>query len=427
MKKFLSIIIALLLTISLFATTAVAFAAEGDLTITYAVGDTDKGKGEAPEPAVHAAGDEVTLAAANTFSALKGYEFAGWLVEGETDVREAGSKYIMPDHSVTITAQWKEAHKVTVDNDKLMEFLAVDGLKMEMGRTPIGKTLMASGDNIRATFNGIKYVASGEDDYDAVRSTNDKIYVEYCRPSESPKGQENWQNSTQITSATTEVNLSSSGWYLLRFVIKDSTDTNVLAVSDKISRYVEDSKHPVISLSTSMSDKVNDGLTAGTKYSISTSLSITDSSSTTVTYKIYKVVNGEDVLVYDSETKEVTEGYEEFIDSEGAITPSKDDISTEPVYKIRYAVKDANGYYGVANDESAEQFFPEMALKVNAPESKKTNKINAVEIVLFCIAGLAAVGIVVLLFIKPKQQTETPRSAAVKTDGTDNGEKNEDK
>jgi len=423
-KKFLSIIMAMLLIVSLSATTAVAFA-EGEeqtqYTLTYAVGDN--GEGTAPEAKSYAAGTEVTLAAANTFTAKKGFEFNGWLVEGESENRAAGSKYTMPEKNITVTAQWTTIHTVTIaDSGKaLFESLAKDegfeNLKIQMGDVKFGKELMKNAESVKAVFEGIKYV--DEDTETEKKANNDKIYVEYCRPSESPKGQETWQNSTLITN---NIKLSSSGWYLFRIVVKDSTGKNVLATSEKFSRWAEDTENPVVSLSSTMKDKVKNGLTAGTKYSVTTSLSITDSSSTTVTYKIYKFVDGKwtENPIYDSVTKEVAEGYEKFISSDGAITPSKEDVSADPVYKIVYSVVDSNGYVGVENDTATVEFNPEMALFVN-PEKTEKSKVNVWEIVLFCIAGAAAIGIVVLLCIKPKQP-DPARQSAAKSDESDKTE-----
>ncbi len=369
MKKFLSIFIALLLIVSLFATTAVAFAeevttpSEGESTTTPETPDEGDGEGE-----------------------------------GEPEEPE------VPREPVTVNA------------DKLEEYLNLDAwfknLKLEMGDIKFGETLMKDSTKIAEAFPNIKYVISGDEDYDDKKADNDKIIVEYCRPSESPKGQETWQNSVNITES---IRISTSGWYLFRFVVKDK-DNEVLVRGERhYSFYSEDTSRPVVSLSTTMKNKVESGLTAEAKYTIPTSGltsgSTDEMSSTTVNFKIYKFVKGSWTAepIYDSVTKEIAEGYEDFVDVDGAITPSKADISEKPVYKIVYSVKDAYGFTGVEeksdiHNYSALEFNPEMLLKVVEAPAEDGKSVNVWVIVLFSIAGACAIGIVVLLLIQPKQQ-----------------------
>lgn len=365
MKKFLSIFIAMLLIISLFATTAVAFAADDETTTPS--------ESETTTPDTPSEGDG----------------------EGEEEQPET------------------PRDPVTIASDVLEEYLELDSwfksLKVEMGDVKFGETMMKDSNKIALAFPGIRYVISGDPTYDEDKSKNDKIIVEYCRPSESPKGQETWQNSANITES---IRLSSSGWYLFRFVVKNK-DNEVLVRGNKYySFFAEDTSRPVVSLSTTMKNKQDSGLTAGTKYSIPTSGltsgSTDEMSSTTVNFKIYKIINKVDTLIYDSKTKEITEGYEDFVDVDGAITPSNNDISEDPVYKIEYSVTDAYGFTGVASKDdvknyAAEEEKPVMLLKVVAAPAEKNNAVNVWEIVLFCIAGASAIGIVVLLCIKPKQ------------------------
>lgn len=73
-------------------------------SLTY---DAGEGSGEAPATEQYEAGAEVTLKPADTFIAPVGKEFAGWLVDGETSIREAGTKMAMFPRALTITAQWK--------------------------------------------------------------------------------------------------------------------------------------------------------------------------------------------------------------------------------------------------------------------------------------------------------------------------------
>ncbi|MDE7454637.1 MAG: hypothetical protein K2M64_02280, partial [Clostridia bacterium] len=416
MKKFLSIFIVMLMVVSLFiTTTVVAFAAEGDetdkITVSYVLADDDKDKadGTAPDPKEIKTGEEFKLEF-NMFTPKKGYEFAGWRIEGDetSPALIEGDTYTMPEHSVVFVATWTDARKIddATINDKLMTALAQDeffkSLKWQMDDIAIGKKLMEenAAANLKDIFGDeLRYV---EEDTDTQKKNrNDKVVVEYCRPSESPKGQESWQNSATIA---TNFKLSSSGWYLFRIVVKDYSGNNVIYAGQKFSRYAEDTQRPVVELSATMKDKEKNGLTVKESYDPSTSLTITDASSTTVTYVINKKVNGDWVLIYDSKTKEVTEGYEKFVSTTGRITPSKEDVSTEFVYQIIYSVVDTNGYEGVSELDKdkidAEVETPILNLFVN-PEKVDKTAVNAWTIVLFSIAGVAAVGIIVLLFIKP--------------------------
>ena len=67
-------------------------------------------EGEVPTSQTVATGSEITLPAAP--AAASGYTFAGWLVDGETELRAAGSKYTV-SATVTIRAQWTTLTKVT--------------------------------------------------------------------------------------------------------------------------------------------------------------------------------------------------------------------------------------------------------------------------------------------------------------------------
>lgn len=253
-------------------------------------------------------------------------------------------------------------------------------------------------------FTGLKHVTEGTELKD-----NDKLYVEYCEPSKDAK--EEWTS----VSIDSNFNLRSAGWWLFRVAVKDSAGNDVLARTPSIARYVVDNTNPEVELSSTQQDRVKEGLTVGSDYSISTSLNITDDSSTTTTYVVYKRENGDFnsdtwVKVYDSVSKEVTEGYENCISTSGTITPLNSDVNADKkaAYRIVYAVVDANGYYSVKKDENSnDKYDPEMLLFVSAApvDEDEANKIQIWKIVLYVVAGLCAVGIVVLLCIKPKQQT----------------------
>ena len=281
---------------------------------------------------------------------------------------------------------------------------------------------------------------------------NDVIYVLY-NSSDSRESMDKWERClvTKTFSVTTD------GWWEFRFAVGDGIrlaetdhvfdwDKDILATTyDNVQKQItekeksggkftkaeeaellkedytlrcrtEDTTNPEIKLSSTMENKQTEGLTAGTTYSISTALDIEDASSTTVTYVVYKKVGDVEgaengwLLIYDSKTGTVTEGYEDNISTSGVITPLEEDITGEDVYKIVYTAVDRYGNHGVkAGDETKAEYHPEMLLKVKAKvvEPGTSNPIEAWKIVLYVIAGLSAVGIVVLLCIKPKQADAT--------------------
>lgn len=98
-RKLLVVALALVLAVSVIACAACK---EPTYVLTYKAGE---GTGS-DVTAEYAEGAEVTLAD-NGFNAPEGKQFDGWLVEGETSARAAGSKFTMPAKAVTLTAQWK--------------------------------------------------------------------------------------------------------------------------------------------------------------------------------------------------------------------------------------------------------------------------------------------------------------------------------
>lgn len=203
-------------------------------------------------------------------------------------------------------------------------------------------------------------------------------------------------------------------------------DDKQVAAADCTLKYrTMDTTHPQVDLSETQKNKQVDGLTVGTTYSVSSySLSITDASSTTTTYVVYKQVGknvkGADddgwLLIFDDSTKTVTEGYENCISTSGVITPLEQDVIDGYVYKIVFSVTDAYGHYGVKKvsgdaEPSTEEEHPTLLLRVNpkAGDVSRHKTIEAWKIVLYVVAGLSFVGIIVLLCIKPKQERADAR------------------
>ena len=359
---------------------------------------------------------ETQIATLEKAPSVENYKFAGWKLSAGKYADQlvdelkgdflfaAGFKFNMPKAMIRATAQWE---KITTDDD-----------------------------NKEGEEDDSKQPEEFPDVY-----ANDELYILYTS-SDSKEEMKDWDRC--LVSNTFSV--TTAGPWAFRFAVADGMKTsenghtfdweddimvttfdNVLDEIEKgelseqqlleidytLRCFAEDTTNPEVKLSTTMKNKVNEGLTVGTTYSISTALDITDASSTTVTYVVYKFVNGSWLQIYDSKTSEITEGYEDNISKSGVITPLESDVKADKahVYKIEYKVVDAYGYVGIHVDDDYDEgklpASPTMLLFVNAKPvaPKKMTAIDAWKIVLYVIAGLSAVGIVVLLFIKPKQET----------------------
>ena len=389
---------------------------ENKRTVTYKAGDHAKVESEeagATVPDVverNLATQHVTLKPATTFTAADGYKFGGWLVNVTFDGQDsqegklyrAGDKFSMPDKNVEVVAQWIKLP--AEDSDEKEE----------------------------------------EPQYSYPK--NDVVCLEYCTPSNDPHD-DNW---TRVD-ASKEITVETAGWWMFRYVVVDGdsdvsdddavltpfndeefkaaryeADTNVYDWAYYcLKRYAVDNSHPQIELSSSMQGDMKLGLTVGKGYTIPTSLTITESSDKTTTYKVYRHKgNGTDdandvdwELIYDSAADvKVLEAGEKYITSGGLLTPlAEDNTGSVSVYryKVVYSVKDTNGYFAVAKDNSTDGFTDEtgefhpvllLGVRFSLDDQSTQKKVEAWKIVLFVIAGLSAVGIVVLLLIKPKQQ-----------------------
>ncbi len=340
--------------------------------------------------------------------------------------------------------------------------------------------VFASGAEIAMPAENITVTAvfkdTEEEAKSAVNKPDDKLYLLYVSPSgASTEDSKDWSRCL----VTSTFSLTSEGEWNFRFAVVDGEKASqsgysfdwddVLATSyDNIEKIIEeaesngtsvnekevkaqdctltfrtkDTTAPQIKLSTTQENKQVDGLTVGTTYSVSTSLDITDCSSTTVTYVVYKQVGADKegaddegwLQIYDSKTREVAEGYEDNISTSGVITPLDEDVTGKNVYKIVYTVVDSFGNHGVqkvSGDEvvGTDEYHPTMLLKVSREPVAPNTKTEAWKIVLYVIAGLSALGIIVLLCIKPKEQKADARynvAIAGNTDSTDSSDSTEE-
>lgn len=387
MKKFVSLLIAFVLLVSMFATSVIAFAADEDVTTP----------------------------------------------DDEQQAREVGFD--------------EEAFWAALDEANLQLFFEMSSTFM------LSNEWLKDAETVQKVFPGIIYVLEeeAEDDKDEPEATaddeeneegeeevvtpNDKIYVEYCRPSDDPRDSE-WQTCA----VTSTFSMTTAGDWYFRYAVVDGAkaseksytfdSADVLARSVAFNRNAKDTTNPVIELSNSMKDKHNAGLTSGTNYTVPTSLTVTDSSSTKTTYVVYKHVgssvegaeNGW-ILIYDSKTSTVTEGYEDSISTTGTIKPTDDDVIGDFMYKIVYSVVDAYGNYGVKTAGDENEYHPELLLKVSFAPTEDTTNVEAWKIVLYVIAGISAIGIAVLLCIKPKTEKADGRYNASATEDKDESNK----
>lgn len=309
---------------------------------------------------------------------------------------------------------------ITVDNAKLMEkvgnaiYFYDDDTTLFVDGKFVG--WLTSSADVKEVFSNIVFAFDGEDDYDDTK-TNDIVRLEYCTG--NTKYDDNWQKDVtnlKVGKGGTSFELTLSGRVAFRYSVSykatsDATEETKV-YTDVFVLYIVDRKAPVVEMGTTLTDKVATGLTVGSAYTVSTSSSsikVTDLSTTTTTYVINKRINGAYVQVYSS-VDGLSEDYEGTDIASGTITPTADDVLTEATYQIIYTVTDAYGYVSAP-------LVAEFKVNAKASDVEEQAKVDVLKIVLYIIAGLSAAGIVVLLVIKPKQQaparivyTETPAS-----------------
>ncbi len=106
MKKhfllFLTLFMTLLIAMSLVACGDSKSDNTGKYKLSYTKG-AYAAQGEVPETKYYDAGEEITLAPANTFT-FSGYTFSGW--NDGTDNYDGGATFVMPEHDVNLAAKW---------------------------------------------------------------------------------------------------------------------------------------------------------------------------------------------------------------------------------------------------------------------------------------------------------------------------------
>ena len=244
--------------------------------------------------------------------------------------------------------------------------------------------------------------------------------IEYFKPSEDIK-----TDKCPNTAREKSVEFNKVGTWYYRFIVEYwynvknaddeiETKTETIGKTDLLSVEVYDNAAPVITERTLSSTSSYKEITIGASEtthsfsipSYSTYFSATDdaNSSISATYVVYKNVDGSWVKIYDSATSTVTEGYEKVISTSGTITATESDVAETATYRISYDISDAYGFHAVNTDDETYGYHKDLkVVKTESTDEKTTSSVSVWKIILYVIAGLSAVGIVVVIFIKPKK------------------------
>ena len=285
-----------------------------------------------------------------------------------------------------------------IDNAKLTEWLASD----QNGHSWYNATIGASKDLALPTEwlkdAGILAEATSVNADDTTKNNSALLTVKvlYCNPNSYFHSSEKWDESDNDVSATTY------GVWHFRYVIVDKAG-NESAQSDAITRtVVHPGTNPEIELTSTQLKVETTGVKAGSTYTIPTPTVTAVGTSATYTYQITKLVGDEYVVIYDSKTGKITEGYEDFVTTAGSLVPGKNEVASKDaegkvtyLYKVVYNATDS---YGYTNTRTLNVLTTQAETEMSA--------FDVWETVLIVVASLAAVGIVVLLFVKPKDNAE---------------------
>lgn len=350
---------------------------------------------------------------------------------------------------------------VTVNQTALNEKIAADetlkvlasNFSLNLGDIKVPAWLATEAD-ITALFGGANFVsADGK-----LKEESDKVEIQYFKPG-SDRGEvaEDKDKKAGYAAAEETIDVNTVGWWSFRFVVvrphatvENAGETNekttysvdytkdIVAKSDLVSLYAQDVDNPIITLNqTRYDDYTKKGITVGTRYSVPTTLLFTmtddgkgtSSSYISVYYVIEKMIDGNWTAIYDSskDTKVLDDKYSDFVSASG-ILAGNDDVSSNSKdykYRVKYSFKDQYGYTGVDKDGNAPEFVLNLYVNAKKATEEEQDTAKVWQIVLYVIAGLAAVGIVVLLCIKPKQEDATTIGGKVHYGDNDDQQSND--
>ena len=362
---------------------------------------------------------------------------------------------------VSAMAFAEDAATVTVDQTALDAKIAEDdalkalsgNFSLNLGDLKVPAWLATEAD-ISALFSGANFVsADGK-----LKEESDKVEIQYFKPG-SDRGEvaEDEDKKAGYAAAEETIDVNTVGWWSFRFVVvrphatvENAGETDekttysvdytkdIVAKSQLVSLYAQDVDNPIITLNqTRYDDYTKKGITVGTRYSIPTTLLFTmtddgkgtSSSYITVYYVIEKMIDGNWTAIYDSskDTKVLDDKYSDFVSASG-ILAGNDDVSSNSKdykYRVKYSFKDQYGYTGVDKDGNAPEFVLNLYVNAKKATEEEQDTAKVWQIVLYVIAGLAAVGIVVLLCIKPKQEDATTIGGKVHYGDNDDQQSND--
>ena len=293
---------------------------------------------------------------------------------------------------------------VTVETAGNAYLLEKVGTATHLEDVQIFRGWLTTTEDVKNVFSGINFAMEGDELY-SKDAKYDTVRLEYC--TSDPRFESNWvddEKTLVVGKGGTSFDLKLSGWVAFRYsaTYKPSTDAEQKTVcTEHFVMYVVDTTAPVVSKGTTLTSKETEGITVGKSFTVSTSsthIKVTDSSTYTTTYVINKLINGEYVEVYSS-VNGLSKDYEGKDISGGTITPTAEDVFEKATYQVVYSVKDANGY-------TSEDLVAEFKVIAKAEDVEEAKKVDVLKIVLYVVAGLSAVGIVVLVFfVKTKEPT----------------------
>lgn len=285
-----------------------------------------------------------------------------------------------------------------IDNAKLTEWLASDQNGHEWYKSTVGasKDLALPTDWLKDSTILTEATSVDKDNNNKNNSALLTVKVLYCNPNSYFHTNDKWDETDNDISATTY------GVWHFRYVIVDKAG-NESVQSEAITRtIVHPGTNPEIELTSTQLKVESTGIKAGSTYTIPTPTVTAVGTSATYTYQITKLVGNDYVVIYDSETSEITEGYEDFVTTAGSLVVGKNEVASKDeagkatyLYKVVYNAKDNYGYTSTRT----------LNVLTTKPDAEMT-AFDVWETVLIVVASLAAAGIVVLLFVKPKEKTE---------------------
>lgn len=221
------------------------------------------------------------------------------------------------------------------------------------------------------------------------------IRFEFC-PQSSYASNPEWASCD----SDSDYSVTSVGQWHFRYVVEDLAGNSV--TSDIFTRTVRDTTPPTIEFSTSQRNVETSGTPVGKGYSIPAPTVTDDVSSATYYFEIFRLESGAFVKIYNSDDSVIEEKYEKILSGSArsiVLTPLDSEVATmgesspNYIYKVVYHATDTSG------------FVTEETLNINttAKDVEPVDSFVVWKWILISISIASAIGIVVVIFIKPKK------------------------